>query len=77
MTDGAAAVELKINDALVPSAPTGVGLYTYTTPSSGTHTLSLRVKDNEGTFSNPVSSTFTVGSSSDHDAAAANTSADQ
>jgi hypothetical protein len=56
-----AAYEVSLNGNVLGSAPTTQGLYTFTAPTtSGTYSLSLRVQDNEGTWSPAVTSNFTV-----------------
>src|SRR5439155_10224539 len=56
-----AAYEVSLNGNVLGSAPTGQGLYTFTAPNTaGTYTLSLRVQDNEGTWSPAVTTAFTV-----------------
>src|SRR5262249_3521488 len=56
-----AAYEVSLNGTVLNVAPTAAGLYTFTAPTTaGTYTLSLRVQDNEGTWSPAMTKTFTV-----------------
>jgi hypothetical protein len=55
------AYEVSLNGTVLSSAPTTQGLYTFTAPNTaGTYALTLRVRDNEGTWSPLVATNLTV-----------------